>query len=72
LTDFAVITAGRVGYLRGERYHYVRAQAIVYTKPNSLASWKLLVQGEEKETVEAAFGTLWTEVQSKMEMITGK
>ncbi|KAF2654363.1 hypothetical protein K491DRAFT_758996 [Lophiostoma macrostomum CBS 122681] len=72
LTNFDIIASGRVGYLQGKRYNYICAQAIVYTKPNSLASWKLLATGSERETVDAAFGALWTEVQSKMLVVTGK
>lgn len=70
-SQLTIITSGRTSYLNGARYDYITAQLIVYTKPGSLAQWKLLVAGTERGSVSNAMKSLWTEVQSKMQAIIG-
>lgn len=72
INHFEVVTASRVSFLNDARHNYITAQLIVYPKQSSLAQWKLLAVGIERDSVSGALKSLWTELQSKMQIAIGK
>lgn len=48
------------------------AQAIVYIKPNSLAEWKLLAEGETGMSTQKAMESLYRKMQAEADEITSK
>lgn len=70
--NFSIITSGRVTYLDGVRFDFIVAQVIVYLEPNSLAQWKLLTMGNERDSVAEALKSLWIEIQAKVWGVIGE